>query len=107
ALAGSDPLFLFKLTGDQILAAAVYGASGLAAHFCLTNAFRAADATVVIPLDFLRLPAIALVGWLLYGEAIDVFVLLGAAIVIAGVLWNLHAEAQGNPRSAAATSAAP
>ena len=38
--------------------------SGLASHFCLTNAFRSGDAVIVIPLDFLRIPLIAVVGWL-------------------------------------------
>ena len=45
------------------------GVVGLTSHYCLTNAFRAGDATVVVPIDFLRIPLIALVGWLFYGEA--------------------------------------
>ena len=39
----------------------------------------------VIPLDFMRIPLIAVVGWSLYGERLDIFVLLGALIIIAGV----------------------
>ena len=35
---------------------------GLLSHFCLTNAYRHGDATMVVPLDFLRIPLIALVG---------------------------------------------
>ncbi len=47
----------------------------------------------MVPLDFLRIPLIAAVGWAFYGEKLDIFVLLGAMIIIAGVLWNLRAEA--------------
>ena len=47
----------------------------------------------MVPLDFLRIPLIAVVGWAFYGETLDIFVLLGALIIIAGVLWNLRAEA--------------
>jgi drug/metabolite transporter (DMT)-like permease len=49
---------------------------------------------MVVPLDFLRIPLIALVGWQLYGERLDPFVFLGSAIIISGLLWNLRAEAR-------------
>ena len=68
------------------------GICGLTAHYCLSNAFRAGDATLVVPLDFMRIPLIAVVGWAFYGERLDIFVLLGALIIVAGVLWNLRAE---------------
>ena len=66
--------------------------AGTSAHYCLSNAFRAGDATLVVPLDFMRIPLIAVVGWALYGERLDLFVLLGALIIVTGVLWNLRAE---------------
>lgn len=96
-LAGSDPLFLAKLDAGAILPAIVLGAVGLTSHYCLTNAFRAGDATVVVPLDFLRIPLIALVGWMFYNESLDAFVFAGAGLIIAGVLWNLHAESRRPP----------
>jgi drug/metabolite transporter (DMT)-like permease len=68
------------------------GTAGLFAHYCMTNAFRAGDASVVIPLDFMRIPLIAVVGWWLYGEALDVFVFAGAGLIITGILWNLRSE---------------
>jgi drug/metabolite transporter (DMT)-like permease len=97
ALAGSDPLFALKLDASSILPAVTLGAVGLTSHYCLTNAFRAGDATVVVPLDFLRIPLIALVGWIFYGEQLDMFVFAGAALIIAGVLWNLFAESRRRP----------
>jgi drug/metabolite transporter (DMT)-like permease len=94
ALAGSDLLFVSKLLVLQIPAVIAVGISGLASHYCLANAFRAGDATVVVPLDFMRIPLIAVVGWWLYGERLDLFVFLGAGLIIAGILWNLQSEAR-------------
>lgn len=68
------------------------GAAGLLAHFCLTTALSLAPATVVVPIDFIRLPAIAIVGMLLYNEALDVWVFLGAFIIFAGNYLNLWSE---------------
>lgn len=68
------------------------GMAGLLAHFCLANALTIAPATVVIPIDFARLPTIAIVGMILYAEPVDVWVLLGAAVIFAGNYLNLLAE---------------
>ena len=92
ALASSDPWFLGKLDLMHMPAVLAVAVAGLTSHLCLTNAFRAGEATVVVPLDFLRIPLIALAGWLIYDEALDSFVFAGAAVIIAGILWNLRAE---------------
>jgi drug/metabolite transporter (DMT)-like permease len=63
-------------------------------HLCLTNAYRHGDAMVVVPLDFLRIPLIAVVAWVLYGERLDPLVLLGSLVIIGGILWSLRAEAR-------------
>ena len=91
---GSDPLFFQKISMGTLIPVLGIGFAGLSAHFCLTSALKVADATVVIPLDFMRLPLIAIIGWTFYGEQLDVFVFAGAAIIIAGVLWALNAEAK-------------
>ena len=93
ALVASEPLFVTKLTQAQAPAIIGIGVSGLASHYCLTNAFRAGDAGVVVPLDFMRIPLIAVIGWWLYGESLDVFVFLGAGLIVTGILWNLRSEA--------------
>ncbi|CUH53384.1 DMT family transporter [Shimia marina] len=66
--------------------------AGLVAHFCLTTALRLAPASVVMPIDFIRLPLIAVVGMTLYGEMIDIWVLLGAGIIFAGNYLNILAQ---------------
>jgi hypothetical protein len=56
------------------------------------KALTLADATVVVPIDFLRLPLIALVGYLVYGETLDPYGLLGAMLMLVGNLVNIRAE---------------
>lgn len=68
------------------------GCAGLLAHFCITNALAIAPATVVVPFDFARLPTIAIVGMLLYGEALDIWVFVGAAIIFGGNYLNIWNE---------------
>jgi drug/metabolite transporter (DMT)-like permease len=90
----SDPLFFSKLGLWQLPSVIGVGVAGLSAHYCLANAFRAGDATLVMPIDFLRVPLIALIGWWFFGESVDIFVFLGSAIMLTGIIWNLHSEAK-------------
>jgi drug/metabolite transporter (DMT)-like permease len=69
--------------------------AGLLGHFCITNALAIAPATVVVPIDFVRLPVIAIIGMLAYGEALDLWVLLGAGIIFAGNYLNIWSETRG------------
>ena len=57
-LAGSNLLFFLKLGVAQLPWLLGVGIAGLSAHYCLAKAFRSGDATLVVPLDFLRLPPI-------------------------------------------------
>jgi drug/metabolite transporter (DMT)-like permease len=93
-LLGGDVLFITRLGLIDLVPMVALGASGLTSHYCLTNAFRSGDASVVVPIDFLRIPLIAVVGYFLYNESLDVFVFLGAALIVCGVLWNLRAESR-------------
>lgn len=70
------------------------GCAGLFAHLCVTSALTVAPATMVVPLDFLRLPLIAAVGMLFYAEALDAFVLLGAAVIFAANYFNIWVESR-------------
>ncbi len=65
---------------------------GLVAHFCLTKALSLAPAAVVVPVDFARLPLVALVGMALYGEPLQGVVLIGAAIIFSANYLNILAE---------------
>jgi len=65
------------------------GAAGLFAHLCLTTALSLAPATLVVPMDFLRLPAIAVIGALVYGEPLSLPVFVGAALIFAANYLNI------------------
>jgi len=70
------------------------GICGLTAHYCMTRAFRLADATLVVPIDFLRLPLIAIVGALVYREPVEVTTFVGAAVIFAGTYYSLRRESR-------------
>ena len=70
---------------------AIVGLCGLAAHMSIALALRWAPASVVAPMDFARLPIIAVVGMVLYGEALEIAVFAGAAMILAGNLMNIRA----------------
>lgn len=79
------------------------GVAALSAHYCLSQALSLADATVVVPMDFLRLPLIALVGFLFYNEGFDLLVLVGGAIMLLGNWLNIRAERRRTAAPAKAT----
>ncbi len=78
---------------------ALFGCGGLLAHACITNALAVAPAIVVTPMDFVRLPAIAVIGTLFYAEPLDAWVLVGAALIFGGNYANLIFEAKGGQRA--------
>lgn len=63
--------------------------AGTFAHYCMARAVAHADATVVMPMDFVRVPATAFIGWALYAEQIDIYTISGAMLILGGNLLNL------------------
>ncbi len=70
---------------------------GLFAHYSLARAFALADAIVVAPMDFLRLPLIAVVGMVLYAEPLSPALVVGAGIIVAANFINLWGERRRRP----------
>lgn len=93
-LVGTVPSLARVLAAPPIAWVYIAGVAvlGLTAHFALARAFTCADAILVAPMDFLRLPLIAVVAYMLYAEPFDPWVLGGAAVVIAGNIVNLIGE---------------
>lgn len=99
-LTGMQAIFGFicaGLDGDMALPTAItlpwmilIGIAGLTAHFCLTKALSIAPATLVMPLDFLRLPIIAVVGSILYAEPVDIWVIVGGTLIFTGNYVNIR-----------------
>lgn len=78
---------------------ALIGVCGLLAHSCLTTALSLAPASFVLPIDFIRLPVIAVVGVVLYAEPIDTWVLTGAAVIFLGIWVNVRSESRNSATS--------
>jgi len=70
------------------------GVTALSAHYCMTRAMMLADVTVILPIDFLRLPFMAVIAWFAYSEALDPMVLLGAAVIFCGNYYSVGKEAR-------------
>lgn len=68
----------------------VISIAGLVAHYCLTKALAIAPASTVMPMDFARLPTIAVVGMLLYDEPLELLVFVGAVLIFAGNYINIR-----------------
>ena len=66
---------------------------GTFSHYCMANALRHAEATVVVPMDFVRVPLTALAGWLVYAERVDLLTVLGVVLILLGNLLNLRRTA--------------
>jgi len=79
-------------TGSVWLWLLLIGTTAMSAHYSVSKALSYADAMVVIPMDFLRLPLIMLVGFFFYNETIDGFLLLGAVLMLLGNYWSLKRE---------------
>ncbi|PVE25815.1 EamA/RhaT family transporter [Microvirga sp. KLBC 81] len=95
-LAGVSRAFWLAIQPAHVLPLVGICAGGLLSHYCLTNAYRRGDATMVVPLDFMRIPLIAFVGWQLYGEPLDPYVFLGSASIVVGLLYSLNREAKSS-----------
>ena len=81
-------------TVDEIPWLLVIGVTGLGAHYSLAKALTLADVSLVNPVDFLRLPLIAVVGFLAYGEGVDVLVLVGAGLIFVGNYYSIRRESR-------------
>ena len=75
----------------------VVGAGSVTAHYCVAKAVSAGDYMTIAPLDFVRLPAAALIGVLIYNEMIEFAVLVGAIIIFAANYYNIRLEKTLNP----------
>jgi drug/metabolite transporter (DMT)-like permease len=74
--------------------AAVIGSGSFVAHYSMTRAMKLGDATLVVPIDFLRLPLIAVVGAVFYREPLQAATFAGAAVIFAGTYYSLSREAR-------------
>ncbi len=73
------------------------GVTALTAHYSMVRALALADVTLILPIDFLRMPLIAIIGFFLYAEPFSIWIFLGAVLIFAGNYYNIHRERQLMP----------
>ncbi|MBO6784323.1 MAG: DMT family transporter [Alphaproteobacteria bacterium] len=78
------------------------GAMGTAAIFLMARAFELADASLVAPFDYARLPFIALIAFFAFGEVPGVFTVIGAVVIVGAAFYSARREARATPANAAA-----
>lgn len=79
-------------TAQSLPLLALVGLCGLLAHFCITSALQIAPATIVAPIDFVRLPLVAVCAMLVFDEPLEVWVFVGAVVIFAGNYLNIWTE---------------
>jgi drug/metabolite transporter (DMT)-like permease len=77
---------------EQLGWAALLGAAGSTGHTCMSRALAAADATLVAPFDYLRLPIVALIAFVAFGEVPSVWVWLGGGVIAASSIYIAQRE---------------
>jgi drug/metabolite transporter (DMT)-like permease len=96
-LVGSLFVWVWPVWSDVPWIAAI-GASGLTAHYAMGKALSLGDVSFVLPMDFLRLPCIALAALAIYGERIDGWTIMGALLILAANYWSVREEARPSTR---------
>ena len=69
------------------------GLLGTLGHIFLARAMRHADASLLGPVDFMRLPIAAGLGWIVFGEFSDIETWIGAGVIFIAVLVITRREA--------------
>jgi drug/metabolite transporter (DMT)-like permease len=88
-------LFVWQMpTVAQLGTTVVIAIIGTLAQLAITQAFREADATIVLPMDFTKLIWASLIGYLVFAELPDIWAWVGGAVVFSGVLWVGYSEAR-------------
>jgi drug/metabolite transporter (DMT)-like permease len=78
------------------------GVCEMTSQRCMSRGYKAADTTIIMAFSFLRLPVAALLGFALFGEAPEIWVWIGAAIIAASSIYIAHRESVAAKRRRAA-----
>ena len=70
----------------------ILGSVATFAYFCITSAYKAGDITIVSPFTFMRTIFAAVVGYYIFSEIVEVWVWIGAAIIVAAATFLARSE---------------
>jgi drug/metabolite transporter (DMT)-like permease len=85
---------------------AAAGTLGTLGHMLWTRALKLGDVSALTPISFMQLPVVAVLGYWLFGEAVDRWTVAGAAIIFAANAYIAHREAQLARQAATAAPSA-
>lgn len=80
------------LTLEDLPLIIVLTATSLLAHLSLSSALKKSDASIILPIDYIRLPLIALVGWYYYDEVMTYNIIIGSSLIIIGTILFLRKD---------------
>ena len=66
------------------------GVSAICTHYTLTCALKLTEAPIVVQMEFLRQPVIALAGYVFYNEAVEFWMIIGTILICTGIIINLR-----------------
>ena len=69
------------------------GVTTTVAHLMLTRAMRLAEASAIVPLEFIRLPMAVLIGFIWFSEILDFWTIVGATIIGCSAVYIARREA--------------
>lgn len=93
-IAAIPAFFVWKMpTGEEWILLAIQGVMGVMAMGMVTRAFSMADASLLAPIDFLRLPIVAILAYLLFSQVAGATTLIGGTMIfIASLLMARSAR---------------
>lgn len=83
---------------EQLALLIIIGVGGTFAQICLGEAFRHADATLVLPIDFTKLFWASLIGYLFFDQVPEIWIWIGAVVVFLAVFYNAYMERASTPK---------
>jgi len=72
---------------------AATGVLGTVGQLLWTRALKLGEVSALTPISFTQLPLVVMMGWLLFGETLDRWTVLGATIILAANAYIAHREA--------------
>ena len=82
-------------TAEQTAWLVLVAAFATGGHYAMTRAFAAAPVSATQPVTFLQLVWAAILGWAVFGEAVDPWVVLGGTLIVGAVTYDALRESRG------------
>ncbi len=69
-----------------------FGMAGISAQYCLTRSFSLAEASLVSPILFFRLPIVAVISWYAFDQLTEIWTWVGAGVIAIATTWMARVE---------------